>query len=179
MNIDDATAEWLLERLPRGVSVAEFHGTLIGLLCAAGDRDADLGSVPRDLAKLLGATLEGLSAELFDIAADAGAALDSPEVTFDPWLPDDDTALPERLVALADWCSAFVAAFERSEAFLDEEGEEAVADLGAIAELDVDEVMDDDEAEVDLSALTEHVRIAVLMLRVSARQGDVDDDGDG
>jgi hypothetical protein len=182
MNIDDASAEWLLERLPPGVSVADFHGTLTGLLCAAGDREADRASLPRDLAKLLGTAVEHLPGELFDIAADAAAALDSPELTFDPWLPDEDAPLPARLAALADWCSAFVSAFERSEAVLDDESEEALADLGAIAEIDADtasgdEAMDDDEAEFDLNAITEHVRIAVLMLHAAARPDD--DDGVG
>jgi len=182
MNIDDATADWLLERLPPGVSVADFHGTVTGLLCAAGDREAELANLPRDLAKLLGTTPAQIPGELFDVAADAAATLDSPEIAFDPWLPDDEAPMPDRLRALSDWCGAFVAAFERSEALLDDEGEEALADLGAIAELDVDagsgdEGLDEDEAEFDLNALTEHVRIAVLLLRAAARAGEDDDAG--
>jgi hypothetical protein len=180
MNIDAVTADWLAERLPAGISVANFHGTLTGLLCAAGDRADELARLPRDLAKLLDRSAAELSAELNDFAGDAAAELDSPELTFDPWLPDDDVALQERLGALAEWCSAFVAAFERCEALLDDDSEEALADLAAMAELDVDDTADDeDEAEVDLIALTEHVRVAVLLLRAAAQAAQRDDDGAG
>jgi uncharacterized protein YgfB (UPF0149 family) len=176
MNIDAVFSEWLGERLPRAVSIPEFHGAIAGLLCAAGDRAQELEALPRDLARLLGVDAAHIHPELVDVVADAASALDAPEMPFDPWLPDDETELRERLAALADWCSAFIAGFERGEAVLDDEAEEALADLGAIADLDVDAADDDESAEVDLAALTEHVRIAVLMLREAARERS-DDDG--
>jgi hypothetical protein len=169
MNIDAVFSEWLAERLPAGVSIAQFHGAVAGLLCAAGDRPAELEALPRDLARLLGVDAISLHPELLDVVADTAASLDSPELTFDPWLPDEESDVRERLEGIARWCGAFVGGFERADAVLEEEAEEALADVAAIAELDV-EPGEDEESEMDLASLVEHVRIAVLMLRDAARE---------
>jgi len=166
--------------LPPGLSVARFHGTVAGLLCAEGAGEANSGVLARGLRELLGSSDGDLDEALLDVVAATSAGLDSFELEFELMVPDDESPVTERLAGLAEWCAAFLDAFRSADAILDEEGEEALADLDAIAELDTEAAEEDDEVELDFVAVAEHVRIAVLLLRASTQfetdEEDVEDD---
>jgi len=164
--------------LPPGLSVARFHGTIAGLLCAEGADESNVGLLARGLRELLGSSDDDVNDALLDVVAETATGLDSFELEFELMLPEDEAPVAERLAGIAEWCEAFVDAFRSADAILDDEGEEALADLDAIAELDTDESDEDDEVEVDFAAVVEHVRVAVLLLRASTRADADDSDED-
>jgi uncharacterized protein YgfB (UPF0149 family) len=165
--------------LPPGLSVARFHGTIAGLLCAEGANDSNAGLLARALRELLGVGDDEVSDALLDVVAETATGLDSFELEFELMLPEDEAPMAERLAGLAEWCGAFVGAFRSADAILDDEAEEALADLDAIAELDAEgEADEDDEVELDFAAVVEHVRVAVLLLHASTRADDDDADDD-
>jgi uncharacterized protein YgfB (UPF0149 family) len=88
-----------LESAGSPLGAAEFHGGLCGVLCVGGP-DAVAAWLGRCTAELqeISARLESASWE----------ALTGDEMGFTPLLPNDDTALPERVRALASWCAGFV-----------------------------------------------------------------------
>lgn len=164
MNIDYP----LTDHLPAGVSLAEFHGSVAGLICARGATEDDAPAVARDLSDLLGVGAETLDSTLVEVVAGTAASLDAADFAFELMLPDDDEALGSRVDALAEWCGAFVSAFAEFEPALEPEGREALEDLEAIANVEYEE--DDDEAaEIDLAAVLEHVRVAVMLLHDEIR----------
>jgi uncharacterized protein YgfB (UPF0149 family) len=156
--------------LPPGLSAARFHGTIAGLLCAEGADERNAGLLARGLRELLGiGSADEIDEAYLDVVAETVAGLDSFELEFELMVPDDESPLPERLEGLAEWCAAFVDAFRSSDAILEDDAEEALADLEAIADLDAEEAEADDEAELDFVAVVEHVRVAVLLLRTAVR----------
>ena len=161
--------------LPPGLSVARFHGTITGLLCAEGADPANAGLLARTLRDLLGVGDDDVNDALLDVVAETATGLDSFELEFELMLPEDEAPMPERLAGLVQWCEAFVDAFRSADAILDDEAEEALADLDAIAELDASETDDDDEIEMDFTAVVEHVKVAVLLLRSGTLADDSDD----
>ncbi|MCH8551446.1 MAG: UPF0149 family protein [Natronospirillum sp.] len=79
-----------------------------------------------------------------------------------PFLPNNDSPLPDRLEALADWCAAFVSTLGmvgRLQA-PDEDDQELLSDLIAISQLDASSEEQSPDAEDDYTALLAHVRLA-------------------
>jgi uncharacterized protein YgfB (UPF0149 family) len=93
-------------------------------------------------------------------------------MTFMPLLPDDDTALPERVRALASWCSGFISGLGQGgatfEGALSESDEvtEIVGDLIEIgkASLDVEASGDAESAEAAYAEVAEFVRVGVQIV---------------
>jgi uncharacterized protein YgfB (UPF0149 family) len=152
-----------LESAGSPLGAAEFHGGLCGVLCAAGP-------------EAVGAWLGQSTAELQEICAElqsaSWTALAGGEMAFTPLLPNDDTALPERVRALAAWCAGFVsglgsggASFDGAESGSDEVGE-VVGDLIEIgkASLDVEAADDDEDAEAAYAEVAEFVRVGVQIV---------------
>ncbi|MGM0782571.1 MAG: UPF0149 family protein [Pseudomonadota bacterium] len=161
-----------------------LHGSLQspafldGRLCAAlalSDLDADawLESVclglgveqPRD--RDSAATLLAWRRHTLEALADSS-------LDYEPLLPDELYSLAERARGLSEWTQGFLEV-------LDEVGDanrqgwsaalsEAVEDLGAVATLEVD-LDDSAENENDLFALTEHVRMAAMLLYTEQHPG--------
>ena len=160
-----------------GVSVAELHGTVVGLAAARAASSAD--EVVFAAMNLLGDELsDSERGEAFVTAALAD--LDAEALTFDPLLPDDDEALNARLEALAEWVSGFLVGMRLGTAApgaidseppeqaieLPAEVEETIADFEAIAEVNVD-VDGDEQDEADYVELVEFVKAAALLTRES------------
>jgi uncharacterized protein YgfB (UPF0149 family) len=93
----------------RGSSVhaAEAHGCLCGALCVrSGFGFGDW--LDEILPDTLAPDRDGPLADLYEQSA---AVLAAPDMEFDPLLPDDDTALDERVDALSAWCQGFLYGF--------------------------------------------------------------------
>jgi uncharacterized protein YgfB (UPF0149 family) len=90
------------------VHAAEAHGCLCGALCArSGFGFGDwLDEILPDTV-----TLPDPHGPLADLYEQSAAVLAAPDMEFDPLLPDDDTALDERVEALAAWCQGFLYGF--------------------------------------------------------------------
>jgi hypothetical protein len=152
-----------LESAGSPLDAAEFHGGLCGVLCVGGPEAvaAWLGRCPAELQEIC-AELESASWE----------ALAGNEMAFDPLLPNDDTALPERVRALASWCSGFVSGLGQGGASFagalseSDEVAEIIDDLIEIgnADLDVEAAGDVESAEAAYAEVAEFVRVGVQIV---------------
>jgi uncharacterized protein YgfB (UPF0149 family) len=174
------------------LSVSELHGAVVG----AGVAGPEL-YVPQVLIDLLGADA---LADLDSVQAFVNAALDAlqaPDMSFSPLLPDDEEPLEARIEALSEWTAGFLAGltagFEAQGdidyADLPETAREIVDDFAAIAEADPDSVADAVEiedsgmevsgaeasgteiAERELLELQEFVKVGALLLRSLLHDG--------
>lgn len=184
--VSDLTALALnaADRLP----VAELHGAVCGLAvcyCGAGHSE----SLPvADLLALLGvdALTDQISVERF-VSASVDE-LQSEDLSFAPLLPADDVALEERLEALGQWCSSFLAGLAAGLARqgvgsledTPEQVREIVRDFAAIAQVDPavtpgtsePAAADVEAAEADFVELEEFVKVGALLIMSSLGQGD-------
>ncbi|WP_110669560.1 UPF0149 family protein [Salinicola halophilus] len=102
-------------------------------------------------------------------------ALGAAELNYEPLLPDELFSLAERAQGLRDWVQGF------TEVVNETDGEtfdnwsaplrEALEDLGPLKTIEVD-IADDPENENDLFALTEHARMAAMLLYTEQHPGD-------
>ncbi|MFG6176285.1 UPF0149 family protein [Halomonas sp. THAF12] len=101
-------------------------------------------------------------------------ALSASEMNYEPLLPDDLFALAERAQGLKEWTLGFLEVIEEagdaprkkwSEAL-----REAVDDLQGLTAIETD-LDDDPENENDLFALTEHARMAAMLLYTEQHPG--------
>ena len=166
MQPDYITISQLLSANQVDNSPAEIHGLITGLLCA-GNPEAD----PEDAGQLLQPPQHStdLTRKLFQqLATVSKEQLASLEYNFQPLLPPDDSKLPERVVALGEWCDGFTvgfaAAFFLPESRLSADVREILADFAQFAGM-ADAVNDlSDQDEVDYMELVEYVRMAVIMV---------------
>jgi uncharacterized protein YgfB (UPF0149 family) len=155
--------------------LAECHGMLCGLVCRKSGGTAN--DFLHQLAQLQllvnpGSALAAALTEAFDNTV---KQLADEDMGFELWLPDDDELLEDRTIALARWCSGFLAGLASGGQFevLSGEAREAIDDLQQIAraELTVPEGEDQDseEDEVAFTEIVEYVRVVTLMMREDFR----------
>lgn len=152
-----------LWNVPAGLSEALLHGTVCGLLCGAPGLSAL--AYRRALIDLLDLVEDMHEDEVGRFVTLAAEDLEAPDLSFEPLLPDHDVPLADRLTSLAQWAGGFALGFEEVSGELDGEALEAFDDVVRIAELNADEIDDDgDEAESDYVNVTEHLKVAVLLI---------------
>ena len=141
--------------------LAECHGLLCGMVCRESSR------TPRDFLDQLSAMElvvrpgQALNAALADAWRSTVEQLADEDMGFTLWLPDDEEPLEDRTVALAQWCSGFLAGLGSAGPLeaLSDEAREAIADLQEIARAEPDLDLDPDfDPIVDLSRLVERER---------------------
>ncbi len=161
--------------------LAECHGVLCGLVCRKpGGSASDFLHHLAQL-KLLQNPDAALGGALTEVFESTVRQLADDEMGFELWLPDDDDLLEERTIALAQWCSGFLAGLASGGPFetLSAETREAIDDLQQIAraELTVPEGLgqDREEDEVAFTEIVEYVRIVTLMMYEDFRGPGVDD----
>jgi len=155
--------------------LAECHGLLCGLLCR------ESNGTPSDFMYHLAAMQlvvnpgEALAAVLTEAFECTMAQLQDEEMGFGLWLPDDEESLEERTIALAQWCSGFLAGLASGGQLdaLSEEAKEAIGDLQQIARAEisaeVETADENEEDEVAFMEIVEYVRVITLMLREDFR----------
>ena len=161
--------------------LAECHGLLCGLLC----REAN--GTPSDFISHLaamqlvvspGAALAAVLTEAFESTM---AQLEDEELGFGLWLPDDEELLEERTIALAQWCSGFLAGLASGGQLdaLSEESKEAIEDLQQIARAEISAPVEgsgeSEEDEVAFAEIVEYVRVVALMMREDFRGPEQDE----
>lgn len=160
--------------------LAECHGLLCGLLCR--EADCTFDNYMHHLAAMQlvvkpGAAMDAVLAETFESTL---RQLEDEDFGFALWLPDDEDTLEERTIALAQWCSGFLAGLATGGQLdaLSEEAKEAIEDLQQIARAEISSPGADAEAEEDEAAYTEiveYVRVVVLTMREDFRGPGQDD----
>ena len=150
------------------MQAAEAHGTLVGMMCAAGQ-----------------SPVQDWWAQVFEPAEGAPEMPDRPEVidtmysetvsslldgagTFDLMLPDDEDALESRADALHEWCHGFLYGYGiasgRDVSLLPEEAAEVLRDMGQFAQARFELGEDAEEDELSYSELVEYLRVGVMLL---------------
>jgi yecA family protein len=169
-------------------SPAYLHGGLCGVYAGAGP------VTPEDclaaVSQALDMPLQGELAEsCLQLAGFTAAALEDEEFGFQLYLPGDEVDIDQRVQALSDWCRGFLAGYalvatSDSDAGLDKESGESLADIAAIAEAAVDAEADDEESESHYYEISEYLRFATLNLFMNRlaeglAEGLADSDGQG
>jgi uncharacterized protein YgfB (UPF0149 family) len=155
--------------------LAECHGLLCGLLCretsaTANDFMSQLAAM--QLVTKPGAALEAVLTEAFENTVQQ---LEDEEFGFVLWLPDDEEPLEDRIIALAQWCSGFLAGLASGGQLdaLSEEAKEAIEDLQQIARAEISSpgpgVGESEEDEVAFTEIVEYARVVALMMREDFR----------
>lgn len=153
--------------------LAECHGVNCGLLCRLPDASLDAFLGLLDMLELIKTPGTSLRLTLEDLLNSTRSQLLDEELGFSLWLPNDDEMLEERTMALAQWCSGFLAGLGSSGddtlKTMSEEGNDAIKDLQQISTADVADTDESEEDEIAYAEIVEYIRIAVLMIREDLR----------
>ncbi len=166
-------------------SPADLHGCLCGLLAAGASNQAEAGLA--GLGRALDLDLHGeLAEQVMALHVVTAASLEDDEFDFYPLLLDDDADLVSRTAALAGWCRSFVAGYAQGSATAAAPGDtprgdtsEILRDLAAIAQADLDEIVEDEESERSYAELSEYIRFAALNAYLDTLARRVESSGQG
>lgn len=160
-------------------SPSELHGMICGLLSTGIETEApELLGVLAGHVELADGWPQQAADLLVTLRDQAVTAFDGDGLDLALLLPDDDEELALRVAALAQWCEGFLTGFGTGSAGV-KDGQlapalqEAIADLAAVSQVDAPDG-DNEEEEALLSQVTEHCRMAALMVftewQLKARQ---------
>ncbi len=149
-------------------SPSQLHGLLCGQLCA--------GLRPEPHSWLESAANQMCCAEELPVSVREGLIslsdktlqeLADDNLTFSPLLPESDTPLVQQAEAMGQWCAGFLSGFGQAGLAvtqLSDEISSVLTDIAQIAQIQTDDIADDEESERDLFEVGEYVRMVVLML---------------
>lgn len=143
---------------------AELHGLLLGRSCAGAGFAAE--GWLTDAADLLGIEPQDqLRQALIGLQEMVRGELSGEDMAVVLLLPNDDSPLTERAVALGQWCMGFLAGFglTEREGALSEEAAEVLQDFVAIAQIQ-DALEESEDAETDYMEVMEYLRVAPMLL---------------
>lgn len=149
-----------------GMTAAEMHGLLSGILCG-GTKDHSWKALVHDLTNegiAFSAQLNQSLQKVYDITLNS---LEEDGFNFQLCLPEEDqSSVYERADALAGWVNHFLLGLGVTQPKLDKvkgEAGEAIDDLRTIAQLGYDEDEDQEELAQSLEEVIEYVRVAALL----------------
>lgn len=163
-----------LEDSGAAISVAEYHGHLIGRHVGGHEISGNL-VVPM-VSELTGAARDQIQADAeiwSDLVARYFHAFETEHYGFQPLLPGDNLPLTERLDGLALWSTGFLngigCALNENQASGLLENDETIADLIEISQLDTS-AEETEENEALFAEVVEFVRLAVLDLNEQLKE---------
>ncbi len=156
----------LLNQQNVGLTPAEMHGLISGILCG-GNTDSSWQPLVHDLTNEGLAFSQDLAQALREMHSATSDALEDDGFMFQLYLPDDEeTTVFDRADGLAGWVNHFLLGLGMTQPKLDKvtgETGEAIDDLRNIAQLGYDEGEDQEELEMSLEEIIEYVRVAALL----------------
>jgi uncharacterized protein YgfB (UPF0149 family) len=159
--------------------LSECHGVACGLLCRLPDASLDVFIGLLDMLELVKGPGTGLKMSLEEVLKASRGQLADEDMGLSLWLPNDDETLEDRTMALAQWCSGFLAGIGSSgDECLDslsEDADDALKDLQQISTADVTDTNESEEDENAYTEIVEYVRVVVLMIREDLRGPDGED----
>lgn len=162
----DAACDLLL---PLGMlqGPSELHGFLSGQLCGGARLGAEhwwqkakeMLDIDVDFDQESILYFAGLYQETLDV-------LKEDDYAFQLLLPDDESDLEQRVMAMSQWCHGFLIGFgsagiDPNTAFSKDQAD-GLRDLAAIVQAGMDDELDEDEQEADYIELVEYVRVLAL-----------------
>ncbi|MGH8187860.1 MAG: UPF0149 family protein [Steroidobacteraceae bacterium] len=155
----------VLRDLQSSVAAAESHGCLCGALCTTAHY-----SVERWLDELVAQSDDADDSRqpLSLLFTDTVRALRGDEMEFELLLPDDDSALEDRAVALSQWCQGFLYGFGAGDPVdpqqLPPDVDEVLRDLTHIGRATVESRDGSEEEEQAYAQIVEYVRVGVQLI---------------
>jgi len=152
--------------------LSECHGLLCGLLCRESNGTANDFMTQLSAMQLLVNPASGLEAVMEEAFESTRRQLEDEEFGFSLWLPDDEESLEMRTIALAQWCSGFLAGLGSGGQLdaLSDEAKEAIDDLQHIGRAEISSGEEDNEEdETAFAEIVEYVRVVALMMREDFR----------
>lgn len=157
--------------------LAECHGLLCGLVCRGAAETSGEFLDQAAAMQLLVEPGDVLRSALVDAWQRTVAQLEDEYLGFQLWLPDDEEPLEERTIALAQWCSGFLAGLGSGGQLdaLSDDAREAIEDLQQIARAEMSagadprEDGDMEEDEAAYAEIVEYVRVVALTMREDFR----------
>lgn len=171
MSLQNATPDYnalasALSRQGVGMTPAEMHGLLSGIICG-GNQDPSWKKLVHDLTNEGLAFSQSLSQPLQTLHDSIAHTLEDEGYLFQLMLPDNGgVTVFDRADALAGWVNHFLLGLGVTQPKLDKvtgETGEAIDDLRTIAQLGYDEDEDQEELEQSLEEVIEYVRVAALL----------------
>lgn len=148
--------EHILGELGVEQDASEYHGGVCGAVCA-GVQPAPADANPDARERAL---LDKLRTACREALADSGSG-------FTPLLPEESAPLPDRVEALAHWCSGFLAGVGQAGERLRDaapEVREIVRDLSEISRADLTPEVEREEDEQAYAELVEYVRVGAQIV---------------
>lgn len=158
--------EDLFYQLSAKASASGFHGFLCGRLSCGSVQLDDLVNSSTQWLGLEEDSAQAARSPLEDFFQSTLNDLTDISFLFKPLLPDDELPLPERLLAVGEWCSNYLSGLGEGmgeEFEVSQDGKEALQDIAAIAQISSDLEVDKD-GEQDYMELVEFIRIAVQLI---------------
>lgn len=150
-------------------SPAELHGVLCGKLCGGVEfNEQKWQEVAQEFLDLMEQPGLEVKHQIAILLQSTQAQLDSGNYDLQPYLPEDDSDLDQRLQALSEWCQGFLSGF--TSANIDPNTQfpghhaDALRDLAAIVQVGVDENEDElvEQQEANYFELVEYVRVVAM-----------------
>jgi len=175
LTVDPEEIAELIAHCKLSVSVSEFHGSLVGYLAAGGTFQHGAGVL--DVLALEPDPEPGADeqAMLTRLRHQTAEWLADPELTFSPWLPDDDAPIAERSEGLTDWVQGFLGGFglggsPEANKSMSDDSREVLTDMAGIATTEFEFDEDDDVNDESLTELEEFVRAGAMLLHAEFSQ---------
>lgn len=157
----------LLKNSGASAHAADCHGFLCGQICVSGASQRDTWEEYLDLQTEEDTLAEECNEEIDVLLTETIRFLNSPELDFQLLLPDDETPLAERVIALGEWCYGFLNGFALGQqsglVLSNEEGKELIENFTRICHIEAAEVADESDEQA-LFELVEYVRIGTIYI---------------
>ncbi len=154
-----------LARQQIGMTAAEMHGLISGMLCA-GNKSVCWQPLLHELTNDGVAFSAPLSQYIRQLYTETAKQLDEGNFTFQLFLPSDDEDIFSRANAFAGWVNHFLLGLGVIQTRLDKlsgDIRDVVNDLRNIAQLGCDEDDNPEELAQDLEEVIEYVRVAGML----------------
>jgi uncharacterized protein YgfB (UPF0149 family) len=166
--VDPEEIAELIGRCKLAMSVSEFHGALVGYISAGGRFPHGSVLAALELEPDQAPTADE-QAMLTRLRHQTEEWLADPDLTFSPWLPDDDAPIRERAEGLSEWAEGFLGGFglggtAEANKNMSEEARELLTDMAGIATTEFEFDKDDDVNDENLTEIEEYVRTGALLL---------------
>lgn len=146
---------------------ADCHGFLCGHLCVSESPERDIWEEYLGLQTEAESLVDECHEEIDILLTETRRFLVSPELDFRLLLPDDDTPLPDRAIALGEWCYGFLNGFALGQhsgtVLANEEGKELIENFTRICHIEAGEIADESDEQA-LFELVEYVRIGAIFI---------------
>ncbi|GAA0901075.1 YecA family protein [Rothia nasimurium] len=175
LTVDPEDIAELIGRCKLATNVSEFHGSLVGFISSGGHFPGDsvLGALQLEPDP---APSADETAMLVRLRHQTQEWLADPELTFSPWLPDDDAPIAERADGLTDWIRGFLGGLGLGGSVarnqnMSDDAKEILKDMAAIAATEFEFDADDDVNDESLIELEEFVRAGAMLLHAELATG--------